>query len=445
MKGIVLVMFLCFVPFAACNTQGHGIVMMKDGSPYLEQIPRAVAGDTTALLQKYFEMICQKLAFSGGFLVAKDGKVIYENSYGISNRKERTLVSNKSIYQLASVSKQFTATAIMILKERGLLSYEDSLQRFYPDFPYKDITVRMLLNHRSGLPDYINLCERVTDRTTPMSNQEMVALLTKHKPKAAFKPDHKFLYSNTGYAMLAAIVEKVSKQSFASFVDENIFKPFNMKSSFVYNINQPNASKEVTVGHNFNWTYASLTYLDGVTGDKGIYSSIEDMFRWDQGLYEGKIVSHASLDEAFSPGTKWDARHRSYGFGWRMRMMADGTKVIFHAGWWRGYNTLIVRVPNNKATIILLGNKRNHLVARTVEEVLALLFSYKDLPPYAYQWFKSNPRQKTATFVQDIPMDDELYESDNDGMKADSIANAQMPTKKKKKTSARRSNHKNRG
>ncbi len=316
------------------------------------------AGNLTEQLDDYFADIVSFRKFNGSFLVAKDGKIIYKNSNGYADYKQKEKNEITSSYQLASVSKQFTALSIIMLKEKGLLHFDDSVSQFIPEFPYKDITIRHLLTHRSGLPNYMYFCDVHTDKETPLSNDDVLALLCKFAPPVYFKPDEKFAYSNTGYFILASIVEKITQDSFETFLVKHIFEPLGMKNSFVFNFNKESVSlkKGVALGYEANWRIAEPIYLDGVVGDKGIYSTVEDLFKWDQALYTEKLASQKAIREAFEPGSTLSWGDRNYGFGWRLRYLPNGKKLVYHGGWWRGFNSLIVRDIETKTSFIVLSN-----------------------------------------------------------------------------------------
>ena len=185
--------------------------------------PAALTLEVNQKLDSTFQRFNKRHDFHGSVLVAQGGKVIFKQHYGYANFKEKTKINDNSVFQLASVSKQFTAAAVLILKDRGQLDLDDKVTAFYPEFPYTEVTVRHLLNHTSGLPKYFWLAEHKWDKEYAPSNTEMMDLLTKEKLNPFFRPGANFDYSNTGYFVLSAIVEKVSGQSFADFMDREIF------------------------------------------------------------------------------------------------------------------------------------------------------------------------------------------------------------------------------
>ncbi len=184
-------------------------------------------------------------------------------------------------------------------------------------------------------------------------------MLLKHTPDLEFTPDQRYKYSNTGYAVLASVVEKISGLAFSEFMRQHVFSPLGMRNTFVFNPKTVNPIRFQTTGYNKNRTLAHDDFLSGVVGDKGIFSTVEDMFKWDQALYTESVVKQATLKEAFTP-LSYDYKHGSdYGYGWRIETVEDGTTVLYHAGWWRGYNSLIVRRLEDKTCIIVLSNKVN--------------------------------------------------------------------------------------
>ena len=307
---------------------------------------------------KKIETLLQKKYFNGCILVAQEGQVLYKNAFGYANYRKRQPLKIDTDFQLASVSKQFTAVAIMMLKEQGKLSYDDVINRFYPNFPYKNITIRMLLTHRSGLSEYMWFCDHITDRKTPISNQDLVNLMIAKRPGINFNPDRKHDYSNTGYAILAAIVEKVSGKTFPEFMKQHVFMPLQMNNTFIFTFGSLDHKANIATGHLSNWFPSGHDYLDGVTGDKGVYSCIDDLFKWDQGLYSGKIIKLSTLEDAYTPGNKEFKGKRNYGFGWRTNIQDDNSKVVFHAGLWHGFCPYFARRLCDKSTIIVLSNKR---------------------------------------------------------------------------------------
>ena len=192
------------------------------------------AQDRVAQIDSLFAPVTGKPAFNGNVLIAEKGNIIYQKSFGKADLEKNLPLNSESVFELASVSKQFTAMGIMILKKQNKLSYDDSLRKFFPELPYHNITVLQLLQHTSGLPDYMPLFNEHWDSTKIAVNSDIIKLLSQYKPDTLFAPGAKWEYSNTGYALLASIIEKVSGKKFGEFLRKNIFEPLGMKRTQVY-------------------------------------------------------------------------------------------------------------------------------------------------------------------------------------------------------------------
>ncbi len=313
--------------------------------------------------------------FNGNVLVAYKGYCIYNESFGYSDMLRRKKLENDDIFQLASVSKQFTAMAVMILKERNLLNYEDSVIKYIPEFPYPGITVRMLLNHTSGLPNYYWLVENHWHGNGAPNNEEILKMMAEHKLNLYFTPGRRWDYSNTGYIVLASIVERISQQSFAEFMKENIFDPLEMNNSFVYSSAENNEKKERLIGYYYRgrrYRMIPETVNDGAVGDKGIYSTTEDLFKWDQALYNSNLVSEETMNESISTFKLRNRYEIPYGFGFRIRKR-NNKKVAYHHGKWNGFRTSLFRYVEDTNTVIVLNHTSsslNYSIIREIQQVL---------------------------------------------------------------------------
>jgi CubicO group peptidase (beta-lactamase class C family) len=327
-------------------------------------------------LDARFSNLNKKGVFNGTILYSENGEAIYKAAFGYKNFNLKDSLQLNSPFQLASVSKMLTATAIMILAEQNKLGYDDTITKFIPEFPYTGITVRHLLTHRSGLSRYMSLADKYWDVNKPINNEEVIGLFIKYKPDLYFMPNDGFHYCNTNYALLASIVERTSGQPFDVFVKENIFDPLQMNDSFVYNLRNKadvNAKIEVGIpGHHYRGRRLAEVgdyYLNGVMGDKGVYASVEDMFKFNLALDMGTLVSHSTLEEAFTRGSPgYYKRKDNYGFGWRIREGADST--VYHFGWWKGFRTFFIRDMKNNKSIIALTNMHNGFSASVLWEIM---------------------------------------------------------------------------
>ncbi|WP_282042512.1 serine hydrolase [Winogradskyella flava] len=294
--------------------------------------------------------------FNGTVLVTKNGKEVYSNALGYADKNNnRKLNETTSIY-LASVSKQFTTMAVMILKEKGKLSYDDKLSKYYPEFPdyANTVTIRHLMNHTSGIPDHY----RLGIYKPGLNNNDVFKTLLKQE--LDFEPGEHFSYSNGGYVLLAMIVAKVAKQPFHEFMKANIFEPLGMNNTLVYDESKPEI-KDRAVGYNISGDLDDYTIF--TTGAGGMFSTIDDLHLWDQALYTEKLVSQTTLEEAFTPAKLNNGDYTQYGFGWAI-LEQDGKKTVQHSGGLAGYRTFLRRnLYDNSGYIILTnhGNQTNML------------------------------------------------------------------------------------
>ncbi len=310
--------------------------------------------------------------FNGAVLFADSGKIVFKGTYGYSNFRTRDTLKTTSAFQLASVTKPFTAYAIMLLKEREQIKYTDSLRKFFPEFPYDNISIRQLLTHRSGLPNYMYFADKYwPDRKSAISNEDVIKLMINYEPMKYYKPDFRYNYSNTGYSLLASIIEKVSGISYEDFMKKEIFEPLGMNNTSVYNKTKQPQNSNTIIGYLSRRRKADNTYLNGVIGDKGIYSTVEDLFIFDRAMYSGKLVSKEALEEAYLPAHKDLYDNDNYGLGWRINKRKDGSKIVHHEGWWKGFRAYLIRSLKEDKTIIVLSNvSRNGLLS--VRELLEL-------------------------------------------------------------------------
>lgn len=311
-------------------------------------------------IDAFMQNLHRKLAFNGNVLIAKKGKIIYQNTFGWADYLHKDSLRIDSKFELASVSKPLTALGVLKLVEDEKLGLDQTVNDFFPDFPYPGITIRMLLSHRSGLPNYIYFSEDAwEDRTKAMSNMDAMELLIAHKPMRYGSPDGRFHYNNSNYMVLASIVEKVTGQDFAVYMKESIFMPAGMKNTVVLSKAVYDKIPTDVIGHDKVWRRSVVqNYLDGPVGDKGIYSTVQDLFLLDIALEEGRIVNKAMLDSAYTPRSDANRSLFSYGYGWRT-FSPDEAQIVYHTGWWHGFRNLYVRDLTNDITIVLLSNMVN--------------------------------------------------------------------------------------
>ena len=298
--------------------------------------------------------------FNGGILVAKKGRVIFEAYHGFFNLRKKDSLKPSSAFHLASISKTFTAMATLKLVEMGKLNLDDDVKKFFPDFPYDNVTVKLLLSHRSGLPNYIYFMQKLGWNTKQYcSNEDVLSYLIKFRPNPNSQPNKHFEYCNTNYALLGLIIEKASGKSYADFLQTIFFKPLHMNDTYVFNMTD---SAKAMPSFDWRGRQEGFTFLDTGFGDKNIYSTPEDLLKWDQALYTNQIFSKKTLEEAYTPYSNEKPGIRNYGYGWRMNVYPNGRKIIYHNGWWHGNNTVFIRMIQDSVTIIVLGNKFNHAI-----------------------------------------------------------------------------------
>lgn len=317
----------------------------------------ATAADFSADIDALFKDYNQPRVPGASVIVIREGKVLFKKAYGLADLEAGAAATTKTNYRLASVTKQFTAMCILILADRGRLSLEDRITRFFPDYPAygKDITVRQLLTHTSGLRAYEEMIP--PGRTAQLKDADVLDLL-KQQTSTYFQPGMEYRYSNTGYAHLALIVEKASGMKFAAFLKKNVFGPLKMHDTVAFEDGistvHNRAFGYTKKGDAYERTDQSLT--SAILGDGGIYSSVDDLFLWDQALYTTRLVNADLLNQAWTPSILASGKQSTYGFGWELGER-DGMKTVRHSGGTIGFRTEILRIPEKKFTVIVLANR----------------------------------------------------------------------------------------
>jgi CubicO group peptidase (beta-lactamase class C family) len=334
--------------------------------------------------KRFDSLFSSQKDFSGVVLIAEKGKPIFQKAFGYREFETQVPLQASDIFELASVSKQFTAMIIMMLKEKGLLNYDDLAEK-YLNIPYKGITIRHLLTHTSGLPDYQDIMDKHWDKSKVAGNEDCIEYLNKYAPPKLFEPGEKYDYSNTGYLLLASIAEKASGQNFIQLCRKWIFKKLKMKSTDIRTLEEKKATTNFAIGHMYVAernkyvradSFPSSNYTIWLGNRKGpgrISSTAADLLKWDQALYTEKLVKKSTLKEAFTPMKLNSGKLSDYGFGWELKTDSALGKTVLHTGDNPGYKTEIIRYIDKKKTIILLCNNAYsgfEAVMKQTEELL---------------------------------------------------------------------------
>jgi CubicO group peptidase (beta-lactamase class C family) len=312
--------------------------------------------------------------FNGGILVAKNGVPVYERYTGFSNLKTRDTLNENTSMQIASTGKTLTAAAILKLNQEGKLGLDDLVTKYFPAFPYPEVTIKMLLNHRSGLPNYLYYMEKMGwNRRQPATNQDVLKTLVEWHPPQAYLSGKRYNYCNTNYVLLALIIEKVSGVLYPQYMQENFFGPLHMDHTFV---KTQADSANVVYSFQMNGALWQPDFSDGPYGDKNIYSTCRDLLKWDQALYDGRLIKPALLDSAFTPYSNERPGIKNYGLGWHLLMLPNNKKVIFHNGRWHGFNSAFARLTDEHITIIMTCNRMNMGVYQISKKMYNLFGPY---------------------------------------------------------------------
>lgn len=347
------------------------------------------------LLDSIYTGLYASGSFNGNVLIAEKGKVIFQKSYGIANEATGKVLDAQSTFDLASVSKQFTAMAIVLLKKRGKLNYDDFLSRYIPELSFYDsVTIRNLLTHTGGVPDYEELFEEKWEKSKIATNKDLISEFAKYKPKLDFQPGQKWQYSNTGYVLLAVVIERVAKMPYRQFIQGNIFDPVKMKHTIIHHsVYAPRKLDNYAVGYFTDTLMEKVSpysrgsqsyeyYLDGIEGDGSVHSTLNDLLAWDRALYSDKLINADDKKEIFSSSKTKDGKETNYGFGWRVYNNEKYGKMVNHSGSWAGYISYIERHLDNDKTIILLQNTNSPVSKIAAADIRKILYNEKlDIKP----------------------------------------------------------------
>ena len=331
--------------------------------------------DKKAMIEKLVREAHEKGGFSGTWLYAEKGKIVSKGAIGVNDPEKGTPIMEDMVFDLASVTKQFTASAVMLLKRRGLLSLEDEITKFFPMLPFPGVTVRHLLTHTGGFPDYEEWIEKTAKAEGNIpGNEIIIRFLCESGKEAEFAPGEKWEYSNTGYCVLAQIVENVAGMPFEDFLERNIFIPAGMTSTKVYHrrkdkITVPNLAlgmvyeDDCYILPDDSVEYNNVVPLDGVNGDGLVHSNISDLFRWDRVLREGSVVTLEEQAEMYTPVKLSSGEYGEdddligpayYGYGWDIMNDPEHGLIVAHSGGWPGYSLWFERFIDEDKVIIKL-------------------------------------------------------------------------------------------
>jgi CubicO group peptidase (beta-lactamase class C family) len=332
-------------------------------------------------LDSLFTSLSKNELFNGTVLIAENERIIYQKSFGYANFEKKILNDNNTNFQLASVSKVFTAVAVLQLMEKGKLKLDDEYKKYFPAFPYAGITIRQLLSHSSGISDQ-DVSAAINDYDkkigTKHTNAELIALLAEAKVKLKLAPGEKWWYSNTGYELLATLVEKLSITPFNRYLYTNIFQPVGMKNTYLKSdFLEKQDTTKLAGNYDYEFRYSTSRikmegensyYNEASYGFSNIISTTNDLLLFDHALYEGKLLKLSTLDETYTPailkngqkdfvwkdiGGMGDACD---GLGWFIFEDTSAGKIVWHAGGMQGCATIFLRNITKHQTVILLDN-----------------------------------------------------------------------------------------
>lgn len=358
---------------------------------------QAHQNDNKSLARKIDELVSNYYdhqEFSGSILIAEHGDIILQKEYGYTSLDSTNLVDKSSVFEIASISKQFTAILIMKMKERGLIDFDDKITQFFPGLPYEHISIRHLLTHTSGLSErQFFMWAGAQQQKNPkiiFHNEDALAYLKEMKPQPVFQPGEKWEYSNLGYFLLALILQETTNTHYIALLEKEILTPLNMSSSGIFS--------EQFKGEQLN-TYAfgrlynpkdsvfipsfGMTWSDSLYGSVGILSNATDLLKWDRALYGDQLIGKEVMREGLKAYTLADGSSSNYGFGWYVKdnfnvKDINVGKRLDHNGLWPGYESSIVRYVDQDKTIIILANQSPSVKDKLIEEISLLLFEPKD-------------------------------------------------------------------
>jgi CubicO group peptidase (beta-lactamase class C family) len=330
-------------------------------------------------LDTFFLNKFNRTEFFGTVLFAKNGHIIFENSYGYANLKTKDTLTLDHTFQLASASKPFTAVAIMQLVEQGKVLLNDDVQKYIPNFPFSGIDIHQLLSHRSGLSQYTHFCDAPDsiwpDKHLSITNDDVINIMEKYIPMINYPPNHTHYYCNTNYLLLASIVERVSGLAFKDYMKKNIFEPSGMTHTVVYDRENKEELISPTIGYNGAYNPEMDIYLNGVVGDKGIYSNVHDMLKFDQALYNRTLLADSTVQLMMQDHNEQQNNGQNYGYGFRIYPESEVGRIIFHTGWWEGYRTYFIRIPESRKTVVVF----THIKRGKFLDIRELAYLIKDI------------------------------------------------------------------
>lgn len=306
-------------------------------------------------IKKSFTYLYNNNQFNGTLLVGSLDSIIFAKSYGLSNVESLEPISEKTTYNIASISKQFTSAGIMLLCDRSQLDLDDFASKYLADFPYKNITIRQLLNHTSGLHGYLHLWFTNRNKNEPafLTNKYILSLFNEIKPELDFSPGESFKYTNSGYLVLASIIEAVSKISFQSFLQKEFFTPLGLNSAYLVDPNE-NVNKSLANRYTTDFKLIENKPPEGIYGDKNVALTIKDLFKWTRAYYGSQgFLSPTMLGESKKPAILNDNTLSNYGFAWTI----DSSNKYHHSGSQRGFVSWVEVDEKKNRIIIILTNR----------------------------------------------------------------------------------------
>lgn len=363
-KNLFLVVLLHFFLSSCGDSHGKNKANKKslkvNYTPLFSRPSKKYLKEKIEKIQFFYDNYLGGNKFNGMFLVAKNGTIIFERYNGFSNYDEEIKIGGKTALHLASISKVATSLAILRLVDQKLILLDEDVRNYLPELPYEGISVRMLLNHRSGIPYYGYFTFKSWPMGKMLRNRDVLLLLKKNKFPLNFEPDHHFAYCNTNYALLALIIEKITKKQFPKAMQELIFEPLKMTQSFIMD----NSRKKESVSQSYNTRLykQSFDYLDNVYGDKNMYSTVRDLLKMDVGTYSDDFLSASAKKEMYKGYSYENVGKKNYGLGMRIVELQGKDPYFFHSGWWHGNKGCYASLRADTVCIIALTNTNSQSV-----------------------------------------------------------------------------------